>query len=202
MWRRDHENQGGAQASGAAALDASCRRSYFRVTGMLPIRLHAITPADLEAEIFDLSMPDPLLQPIGEDGEVDSPLMERLRRLEEKLDLLLGQSRVEIPRPLAGRDRKSVVFSGAGLALDVALGFRRGDHFKVEILLPPPYSRLVRCLAEAVEDAPRSVGEGGMRLLPLAIRHMEDDERDALVAYSYDLQRAELRARGPREISA
>jgi hypothetical protein len=202
MWRRDHENEAGPQASGAAALEAGCRRSYFRVTGMLPIRLHAVEPSDLDAEIFDLSMPDPLLQPIGEEGEVDSPLMERLRRLEEKLDLLLGQARVEVPRPLSGRDRKSVVFSGSGLALDVAWGFRRGDYFKVEVLLPPPYSRLVRCLAEAVEDAPRSVGDGGLRLLPLAIRHMEADERDALVAYSYDLQRTELRARGPREISA
>ncbi len=202
MWRRDRDNEGGTQASRAAAFEASCRRAYFRVSGMLPIRLHAVEPADLEAEIFDLAMPDPLLQPIGEEGEVDSPLMERLRRLEEKLDLLLGEARVEIPRPLSGRDRKSVVFSGAGLALDVPWSFRRGDYFKVEVLLPPPYSRLIRCLAEAVEDAPRSVGEGGLRLLPLAIRHMEDEERDALVAYSYDLQRAALRARGPREISA
>lgn len=168
---------------------------------MLPIRLHAIEPEDLEAEVFDLSMPDPLLQPIGEDGEVDSPLMERLRRLEEKLDLLLGHARVEIPRPLSGRDRRCVVFSGAGLALDVPFGFCCDDYYKVEILLPPPYSRLVRCIARAVEDAPRSLRAGGMRRLPLAIRHMEDEERDALVAYSYDLQRAELRTRGPREIS-
>jgi hypothetical protein len=202
MWRRDHQDEGGARASSAEAIEGGCRRSYFRVTGMLPIRLHAVEPADLDAEIFDLSMPDPLLQPVGEEGEVDSPLMERLRRLEEKLDLLLGQARLEVPRPLSGRDRRSVTFSGAGLALDVSWSFRRGDYYKVEVLLPPPYSRLVRCLAEAVEDAPRSVGEGGRRLLPLAIRHMEDEERDALVAYSYDLQRAELRARGPREISA
>ena len=39
----------------------------------------------------------------------------------------------------------------------------------------------------------------GLHALPLAIRHMEGDELDAMVAYSYDLQRFELRSRGGGE---
>ena len=166
------------------------------------LRLTPIAPRDLEAEIFDLSLPDPLVQPIVDAGEVDSVLMERLRRLEEKIDLLLGRAQIDVPRQLCGRDRRSVVFSGSGLSLDVDWSFRRGDAYKVEILLPPPYCRTVRCITEAVRDAPPPVRGEEQRTLPLAIRHMEDEERDALVAYSYDLQRIELRARSPREMSA
>lgn len=201
MWDRQGGAKREASQRGSEALEEGCRRAYYRVTGLLPIRVSPIDPADVDAEIFDLSMPDPSVQPIAEEGEVDSPLMERLRRLEEKLDLLLGQAKIEAPRQLAGRDRKSVVFSGSGLALEVDWRFRRGDPYKVEILLPPPYSRVVRCIAEAVADAPPSLEGEGTRSLALAIKHMEDEERDALVAYSYDLQRFELRGRNSAGMS-
>lgn len=173
------------------------RRAYFRVTGLLPIRVSPLSEEDVATEIFDLSLPDPLIQPLDEVDE-DAPLAARLRRIEEKLDLLLGASQVQAPKQLSGRDRQSVVFSGAGLCLDVRHTFRERDPYKVEILLPPPYSRVVRAVARCVEDSsPRDEGAES-RPMALALDHMEPDERDALVAYSYDLQRFALRARqGP-----
>lgn len=185
---------GGARA-GTIPLGVDGRRAYYRVTGLLPIRLTPLAPEELEAAIFDLSLPDPLLQPVSE-GEEGSPLMERLRRIEEKLDLLLGASHLEVPRQLCGRDRQSVVFSGSGLALDVTWDFSAGDHYLMEMRLPTPYSRVVRAICEAVRDAPKDVIGEGVRTLPLAIQHMETEDLDAMVAYSYDLQRFELRTRG------
>jgi hypothetical protein len=182
-----------SMANGAAARP-ECRRAYYRVAGVLPIRLTPVAAEDLETAIFELSLPDPLLQPRGE-GEESGPLMERLRRIEEKLDLLLGESPVQVPRRLAAEDRQSLVFSGSGLALDVAWAFRKGDAYRVEMELPPPYSRTVRAVGVAVKEAASEVRECGRRSLALAFQHMPDDDRDAVVAYTYDLQRIALRSR-------
>lgn len=201
MWRRERTAaspragksvpEAKEASSGVSGVEPTGRRAYYRVEALLPIRLTRIAPEDVDAAIFDLSLPDPLLQPI-EEMEGDAALQERLRRIEEKLDLLLGASPVDVPRRLSGRDRRHVVFSGAGLALDVDFVARRGEAFKLEILLPPPYGRTLRAVARVVTGT----GTGGAgRRLALALDHMEDEERDALVAYSYDLQRFALRTR-------
>lgn len=196
MWGWDEGRADADRSAGAdrGAMRRDGRRAYYRVAGMLPIRVTPLDPELVDAAIFDLSMPDPLCQPVAENEE-DSPLAARLRRIEEKLDLLLGVSPVEVPRQLSGRDRQSVVFSGSGLALDVTWSFRQGDAYRVEILLPPPYARTLRAVAYAVRDSDPAVGADAFRSLPLALTHMDDDDRDELVAYSYDLQRFALRAR-------
>lgn len=196
MWRRSgaHGEGGGPPASGPTAESGSGRRAYYRVEGILPIRLTPLAPAEVDAAVFDLSMPDPLCAPVGE-GEDDTPLMARLRRIEEKLDLLLGASPVDVPRQLSGRDRRPLVFSGSGLALRVDAPFEAGDAYRVEILLPPPYARTLRAVGHATRAGRETPDADGLRQLPLALTHMDDDDRDALVAYSYDLQRFALRAR-------
>lgn len=199
MWSRISQTDGksvhrnGSEAPGG---DPAARRAYYRVEGVLPIRLTPLAPEDVEAAVFDLSMPDPLCAPIGEaEGEEESPMAARLRRIEEKLDLLLGASPVEVPRQLTGADRRPMVFSGSGLALDVADAYCAGDAFGVEILLPPPYARTLRAVAHATRVVDPGGRTDGLRKLPLALTHMDDEDRDALVAYSYDLQRFALRAR-------
>ncbi|GEM_PF-4721264 len=195
MWGRVSGNRREAcETCTSDTTDVRARRAYFRVEGILPIRLTPLAPNEIDAAVFDLSMPDPLCASVGE-GEEDTPLMARLRRLEEKLDLLLGVSPVDVPRQLCGRDRRPMVFSGSGLALDVDENFRTGDAYRVEILLPPPYARTLRAVAYATRDGEGALGSDALRRLPLALTHMDDDDRDALVAYSYDLQRFELRAR-------
>ena len=95
------------------------------------------------------------------------------------------------------------MFSGSGLALDVTEPFRAGDAFRVEILLPPPHGRTLRAVALATRDDDGPIASGARRRLPLALTHMDDEDRDALVAYSYDLQRFALRTRtdGPGAVS-
>lgn len=174
------------------------RRAYYRVSARLPIRITPLAPDEVDAAVFDLSMPDPLCQSIAE-GEEDTPLMVRLRRIEEKLDRLLGAAAVDVPRPLGGRDQRPLVFSGSGLALDVDFAFAAGDHFQVEILLPPPHGQIVRAVARAVGGSSEDTRDGrgaGSSTLALSLLYMDDEERDALVAYSYDLQRFALRTKG------
>ena len=182
-------------------LESRCRRAYYRVAGLLPIRLIPLANAEVDPAIFDLSLPDVLLQPI-EEGEENAPLMARLRRIEEKLDLLLGASPVDTPRQLSGVDRQSIVFSGSGVSLDVTWSFRRGDAYRVEMLLPSPYSRAVRAVAFAVEDSDSEFLGDALRPLAVELRHMEVDDRDALIAFSYDLQRIALRSRVGGEVEA
>ena len=128
-------------------------------------------------------------------SEEQTVLLARLLRIEEKLDRLLGGTSTESLRPLSARDRRFVVFSGAGLALDVGFRFRRGDAFRIELLLPIPHSRSVRAVAVAVKDSQASPGESRSSRLALAFDHLETDEHNALIAYSYDLQRLALRAK-------
>ena len=111
MWSRISQTDGksvhrnGSEAPGG---DPAARRAYYRVEGVLPIRLTPLAPEDVEAAVFDLSMPDPLCAPIGEaEGEEESPMAARLRRIEEKLDLLL-KLREEERITWTGRHRPSI----------------------------------------------------------------------------------------------
>ena len=197
MWHRIVRGEGGdaSRANPTAGPGPRARRSYYRVSAWVPLRLRPLAPSAVEAAIYDLTLPGPLAPAaIGLDDE-KSALMGQLRRIEEKLDLLLGTASIDAPRPLSGSDRRWIVFSGSGLALDVEFDFRRGDAYRVDLLLPVPDPRVVRAVAEAVHDPVGSAAGPGMRRLALAFRHIEASERDALVAYSYDIQRLELRAR-------
>lgn len=180
--------------------DQACRRAYYRVMATLPIRLTPLPEDEIEGAIFELSMPSSIAPPPVAPGDEESMLFERLRRIEEKLDLLLGEANVDIERPLGGADLELLVFSGSGLSLQVDHDVDRGAAFRVEILLPAPDRRLVRGIGRAVEAA-KPAADGVARYdLALSLDHMIDEDRDALVAFSYDLQRVALRARESTEM--
>jgi len=169
------------------------RRAYYRVEGRLPVRLAPIAEDEIDRAIFELESPSALEIPVVDDEE-PGPLQDRMRRLEEKLDLLLRQLGVEVPRPLGAEDLRQLVFSGSGLSVEVDQAFRGGQCFRVEILLPAPARRLVRAVAEAVEGVSPGIGSPSPARLALAFRHITEADRDALVAHGYDLQRIALRA--------
>ena len=187
---RATQNENGARSGSA------CRRTYYRVQALLPIRLTPIEEDDVEKAVFELS-----LQP-ARPSDDESATMERLRRIEEKLDLLLAGNDPGARRPLGVADVECVVFSGAGLAMPVEQPCRENDRFRTEILLPGAEGRVLRAVARAVADS--SLMEDGVARhhVALALDHMNDEDRDALVSHSYELQRAELRARDGRELPA
>ncbi|MEZ4278056.1 MAG: hypothetical protein R3F21_00355 [Myxococcota bacterium] len=196
MWQRILRNGDRAPlgAGEPPAGSGSPRRAYYRVEAWVPVRVAPIAPEAVEAAVYDLSLPDPLAVPFTLEGPERTALLARLRRIEDKLDLLLSEAGIEAPRPLSGRDRRRVLFSGGGLSLEVDFDFTRGAPYRVELLLPAPYARVVRAIAESVGDS-SEVPPGAARRLGLAFRHILPGERDAIVAYSYDLQRAVLRAK-------
>lgn len=189
-----------SDAGERAAREWPTRRADYRVEAWVPIRLSALEPESVEAAIYDLSLPDPLAVPFALDGPERSALLGRLRRIEDKLDRLLAAASLDVPRPLSGCDRRLIVFSGGGLSLEVDFEFERGAAFRVELLLPAPYCRGVRAVAEAVEDSRSATTATGRRRLGLVFRHILPGERDALVGYSYDLQRIALRTKSPAAV--
>lgn len=198
MWRRvvREGEDSDATASHASPRVPESRRAYYRVAGWIRIRIMPLARDAIAAAVQDLSTVElQRIAPLALESEENRALVVRLIRIEEKLDRLLGGIPVDAMRPLSGRDRRFVVFSGAGLALDVDFRFRRGDAFRVELLLPAPHSRSVRAVAEAVEDSQPASGESRRSRLALCFRHIETDERNGLIAYSYDLQRHALRAK-------
>lgn len=201
MWQRFDfgGSKGRSDREPGQASDPASRRAYYRVSSVVPLRVRPLARDEVEAAIYDLSLPDPLTRSAESDGEAPTAMSMQLRRIEEKLDRLLAAAGQDAPQPLSGRDRKRVTFSGNGLSLEVDFEFRRGDAFRIDLLLPPVYpARIVRAVGEAVWDAsdPAARPElGSRRRLALSFRHIEDPERDALVAYSYDVQRRVLRAR-------
>lgn len=204
MWQRitGVERETRSREPGVEASERASRRTYYRVSARVPIRVRFLEPGAVEAAVYDLSLPDPVAPLLAGAGDEKSALFAQLRRIEEKLDLLLGAASIEAPRPLSGQDRRPIVFSGSGLALDVDFEFRRGDAYRIELLLPAPHARAVRAIGEAVEDSDPAGATNERRRLALVFRHISPVDRDALVAYSYDVQRLELRAKtsaaGPR----
>lgn len=197
MWQRIIRSSAGPSGSQTEPdpRARTPRRTYYRVQAWVPVRITPLAVEEVDAAVYDLATPDPLAVPFSLEGSERSALLARLRRIEEKLDLLLGAASIDAPRPLSGRDRRFIVFSGGGLSLEVDFDFSAGDFWRVELLLPAPYSRVVRAVAEAVVDSSvRSTGTATRRLA-LAFRHIQPPERDAVVAYSYDLQRVALRAK-------
>ena len=197
MWKRISASEEPATDLTSKAFDFARkpRRAFYRVQAWVPVRLTALAPGDLDAVVYDLSIPDPLAAPVTLEGAERSALLARLRRIEEKLDLLLSAADINAPRPVSGRDRRLIVFSGGGLALDVDFEFVKGDLWRVELLLPAPYSRVIGAVAEAVEDSVKTLTAAGSQRLALCFRHIQPAERDAVVGYSYDLQRVALRAK-------
>lgn len=196
MWQRILRSGERAEARSAdpQAGAGAVRRAYYRVEAWVPVRISPLAQEAVEAAVYDLSLPDPLAVPFTLEGPERTALLARLRRIEDKLDLLLSAAAIDAPRALSGRDRRRVVFSGGGLSLEVDFDFVRGAAYRVEMLLPAPYARVVRAVAEAVADS-SGTQSGSARRLGLAFRHILPAERDAIVAYSYDLQRAVLRSR-------
>lgn len=184
------------QSENETRSGSACRRTYYRVQTLLPVRLTPIAEDEVEKAVFELSL-QPALP-----SEDESPTMERLRRIEEKLDLLLAGNDPGAKRPLGVADVECVVFSGAGLSMPIDQPCRANEMFRAEILLPGAEGRVLRAVARAVADS--SLMEDGVARhhVALALDHMNDEDRSALVSHSYELQRAELRARDGRELPA
>ncbi len=180
-----------AAASGGSGRE---RRAYFRVRAYLPLRHRPLQPGERETLRAEMSTPRP-------EPEVEEGLSTWLCQLEEKLDLVLSHLDPAAQRPLCDRDRRVVEISGSGLSFPSKERIRVGESLLVELRLPGGRPRPVRALAEVVERREADDPWGESRVA-VAFREIHEDDREAIVRFSNDLQRLELRARATSQESA
>jgi hypothetical protein len=162
-------------------------RSYYRVFTRIPIRIRRLDPSEV-ASVATL-----IANPVDPFVEVSDPaLAVVLQRVENKLDVVLSHLEPGHPRPLGDRDVHKVSLSASGVGCEMNEQLALDDDVLVEFLLPEVPARHVRAIARPV--MPRDTADG-VRGTPLAFafRVISDTDRDAIVHYSYDVQRLQLR---------
>ncbi len=152
------------------------RRDFFRVRARLPLGVRPVRPGEEDAPLMAAPEP-PAFRPR------DPVLAAWLERIERKLDLLLARTDPAASRPgLAACD---VDVSGGGLRFDAGAALDPGSRHWLEIELPAPRFRRIRALATAV----RRDGEE----TAFAFQRIDEVDRDALVAFVLDAERARRR---------
>lgn len=173
------------EESGPTAAD---RRSYYRVRVSIPLRHRRVRSDELEALRSEIRTP-------RQDADSLEPdLALRLKRLEHKLDLVLSYLDERIPAPLGLHDLRLVELSGAGMrfaAKDVA---EEGEYEFLEFQLPGDPSGSLRALGRVVRSFEPEV-PGDVPEVAVAFETIDEDDREAVVRFSNEVQRHELRAR-------
>ena len=172
------------------------RRAFYRVEAHLPIRVRPVEMGEAELMGQELSSEggDPF-------EDLDPALVAWLQRLESKLEVLLARVEERAPNVLGPRDVQRVELSGAGLAFQTDAD-DLGDQVVVEFQLPGPPSRLIRALAHPVFfDQGSGEGDGDATKrgrAAFAFDVISDADREAIVHFSHDVQRKQLRDRHRR----
>lgn len=169
-------------------MGADDRRSYFRVPARIAIR-HRRASAE-EIDTFEREL---LLSNREPTAEVDPAIQVLLDRLERKLDRILAHLEPDSMPPLGAQDVRSVEVSGSGVRYEWSETVAVGDRVIVEMLLPGTPVRRVRAVGEVVfREEPRDDRPGQVAVRFEAI---DEGEREAIIRYTYDVQRAVLRNR-------
>ena len=84
---------------------------------------------------------------------------------------------------------KPVNLSGGGLRIPVKEELNEGTRVGLEIIIDEPRPRVIECIASVV----RSFRMGGVLQLALNFIEIEEEDRDAIVAYCFAEQRKQLR---------
>ena len=180
--RDDSDPQGGADD----------QRAYYRVQARLPVRHRELEPGEFDALKREIEAPRPPRP------EVDPALASWLARVEKKLDRLIALADENAPRPLSEGELSNVEISGSGLRVAGKEEVDVGENLLVELQLPGNAERRVRAIARVIRQIePRE--PGAERELALAFRVIHEDDREAIVRFSNDVQRVLLRARAAGE---
>lgn len=164
------------------------RRAYFRVPARIAVRHRYVAQDELDAFERELALrgSEPPLP-------VDPGLRALLDRIERKLDRILVRLEPDRVAPLGEADVRAVEISGSGVRYDCTDPAAVGDHVLVEMLLPGTPPRAVAAIGEIVFRQEAESGAPGC----IAVRFTAIDEadREAIIRYTYEVQRVALRAR-------
>jgi hypothetical protein len=168
------------------------RREFFRVDARLPIRVVSLGPRDSDRLALEIKSPK---QP--EMNPSDPVLADRLDRMERKLDRVLAALDENVLSPLWEGDAQSVSISGAGVGVEVEDSLASASEVLVEILLPETPSRHVRAIARPVE-----LGVADCPETAFAFEVIAEQDRDAIVRFSQEIQRLSLRDRAKGRLAS
>jgi hypothetical protein len=167
------------------------RRSFYRIEARLPVRLTALDPGEAAAVALELTTS----RETGLDIE-DLALRAAFQRLERKLELVLAHLDRGRPQPLTRAASKRIDLSASGVAVEDAEDSELGDEVLIEFQLPGDPPRHVRAIGHVAGE--RSGSARGKITRAFAFDVIAEQDREAIVRFSHDVQRRELRKRRRR----
>ncbi len=164
-----------------ATAEADNGREYFRIAGNLRVRARPLREgrrAELESRILTRER---------KKSELDPALVERLERLESRLDLLLEHFGLGDGPTFRDEDLQHVLFSGSGIRMKDPGDAVIGQEWVLDVEIPETPPRRIQSLA-----CVKQVGLGGDGLPgDVAFKFMviHESDRDAIVAHSLAIER-------------
>lgn len=161
-------------------------REFFRVRASMAIRCRKLDAFDLETVRREI-------RPHGEeDGSPhDARIYAWLERIERKVDLLLAAATGKTRGPEAPVAPQDVVLSGGGVRLQTEEPVEIGDEVLVEMPVPGARTEFIRALARVVA-VERPVPPHIPRTAALCFSEIDEQDREAIVRFTRDVERARL----------
>ncbi len=172
-----------------AERDPSDRRRFYRVQARLPLRCRALEAGEFDSLRREIEMPRTQYEGI------EPALADHLGWLELKLDRVLASLEGEpSPTPVEPYD---MWLSGGGLRFAAKEGLADPQaNLLVELLLPSSPPRYVRSIAKIVTRNDINPTRGD---IAVEFRVLHPDDREAIVHFTHEVERSELRRRAERE---
>lgn len=165
-------------------------RAFFRVEARLAARCKKLEAWELEAIRREISgLRD------GPRLDIDPRLSAWLERIEHKLEILLAYVTERRQGAPARAEVHEVVISGSGVLLETRERVAIDEEVLVEIPIPGARVQPLRALARVVRMQPGKALSGG-RGVALAFSTIDETDREAIVRFAHEVQRARLEAAG------
>ncbi len=127
------------------------------------------------------------------------PILNVLRWLDFKLDLLLYHLRSRELSAVFPRFAQSLDLSGSGVSLREAPDLHQGDRILLSLTLPDAPSRPIFAVGEVVRvEPPAGAGE---RRVAVRFLEMAEEARERIIRFTFRQQRRELAQRGSEGVA-
>jgi hypothetical protein len=188
-------------------MTVASSRSFARVEARLPLRVRVVDDdragrimlrAEEEPTYTEWVRPESSAPGEGSwERAALATLLRRVDALEETLARIAETVGAEPGEASAWIEGESVAFSGSGLGALIPRRLSEGDRVELEISLLGDPTATLRALGRVVSYVPPD-GESlpvGRFHLGIAFEAIHEEDREALIRYTFRIQRAQLRDR-------
>lgn len=162
------------------------KRSYYRVTTVVPVRCRVLSTREEEAlsiEVQTRKQPDLT--------GMEASLRSWLARIEDKLDRILAHYESEDQDCITAEGPLEIQLSGGGMRIPALQEVRKGTPVLVDITLPA----VPKVVARAVARVETCAGKGKNVELALSFQAISESDRSAVISHVLEMQRSALRRR-------